>query len=558
MIAGYLNYTITEQEISNNVENDLTTIVEIQKDRVNHIVEQNLERYQLISDRPQIKLSLENFQNGDLSEKMILENFLVDTTHSISDIDDIFIVNNDDIGIVSTNPDYVDRNFSNDSKFDSTFTESHMFIDEIDGIPKLFLCGPLILNDVKIGGMGIILDANTLLSVVLNYSQLGETGESHLAKLNSDGNVIFITPLRFAPDAAFNKVIPIERIDLPIVQAILKNEDFFSNTADYRGVDVLAITRYIDDTDWALVMKIDKDEAYESLSVILNTTIFSVVLVSASVTTTSVFLSSRLSSRLSKLSAMTKRISSGKFDRIEISGNDELDLLANDINHMSEKLNKLQHDVIAHERFATIGELSSRLAHDLRNPLSIVKGALRVLFDNRNDLTENDKRKITMINNAIDRMGHQINDVLVYVKTKSNILDNQDLLSIIKTSLLNFTIPDSVNITLPAKSITTNCDPTQIEAVFSNLIQNALDAINFNGEIKIRIKNEANTIIEFEDSGPVISDDILNNMFEPLFTTKQKGTGLGLSSCKRIIQNHGGTINVKNNPTIFTIELPKI
>lgn len=65
-------------------------------------------------------------------------------------------------------------------------------------------------------------------------------------------------------------------------------------------------------------------------------------------------------------------------------------------------------------------------------------------------------------------------------------------------------------------------------------------------------------VIEFENSGPDIPPDIFPKIFEPLFTTKHGGTGLGLPTCKSVIEQHGGTITAKNNPTTFTIQLPKV
>lgn len=64
-------------------------------------------------------------------------------------------------------------------------------------------------------------------------------------------------------------------------------------------------------------------------------------------------------------------------------------------------------------------------------------------------------------------------------------------------------------------------------------------------------------MIDFIDSGPGIPEDTINKIFEPLFTTKQKGTGLGLASCKNIVEQHSGKITVKNNPTTFTVRLPR-
>jgi two-component system sensor histidine kinase HydH len=98
-----------------------------------------------------------------------------------------------------------------------------------------------------------------------------------------------------------------------------------------------------------------------------------------------------------------------------------------------------------------------------------------------------------------------------------------------------------------------------LEVVFSNLLKNASQAVNDSGEITIRIidKND-DVFVEIEDSGPGILETNMEQIFEPLFTTKQTGTGLGLASCKSIIEKHGGTLSVRNKPTVFTVQIPKV
>ena len=103
-----------------------------------------------------------------------------------------------------------------------------------------------------------------------------------------------------------------------------------------------------------------------------------------------------------------------------------------------------------------------------------------------------------------------------------------------------------------------NCDYRKIEAVFSNLMLNSIQAMGNIGEVNIRIiENPGDVLIAIEDSGPGVPPDKINEIFDPLFTTKQLGTGLGLSICKNIVEQHGGNITVKNNPTTFLVKLPK-
>ena len=78
------------------------------------------------------------------------------------------------------------------------------------------------------------------------------------------------------------------------------------------------------------------------------------------------------------------------------------------------------------------------------------------------------------------------------------------------------------------------------------------------GEITVKYSESKNLVdIEIQDSGPGIPDEIISTIFDPLVTTKQRGTGLGLASCKSIVEQHKGTISVKNNPTTFHIKIPK-
>jgi len=102
------------------------------------------------------------------------------------------------------------------------------------------------------------------------------------------------------------------------------------------------------------------------------------------------------------------------------------------------------------------------------------------------------------------------------------------------------------------------CDVKLLEVVFINIIKNAIQAMDKMGTIKISLTDQDDKVmIEIENDGSPIPDDVLPKIFEPLFTTKQTGTGLGLSSCQSIVHQHNGTINAYNNPTRFVIKLPK-
>lgn len=264
-------------------------------------------------------------------------------------------------------------------------------------------------------------------------------------------------------------------------------------------------------------------------------------------------------SNIKNIKNATTKISKGDFNvRIpEIGNKDEIADLCTGINMMAEKLSELHQQSLKDEKMITIGNFSSRLAHDMRNPLSVIQMTL----DNVRLLYGEDKTKqehFKKIDRSITRMVHQIDDVLDFVKEKSIILSASKTSKIIYDSLDSIIIPTGIDIIIPENDLEITCDQKQMVAVLNNLILNSIQAITKNGTIKIRVEGDIDEItIQVEDSGPGIPVDKLETIFEPLFTTKQQGTGLGLASVKLIVESHGGIISAKNNPTIFTITLPK-
>ncbi|MBI2111525.1 MAG: GHKL domain-containing protein [Nitrosarchaeum sp.] len=217
--------------------------------------------------------------------------------------------------------------------------------------------------------------------------------------------------------------------------------------------------------------------------------------------------------------------------------------------------------VLKAERLSAIGELSGRLAHDLRNPLSVMKMSIDLIKQHPADAKISDSiitKRLDLIEKSIDRISYQVDDVLDYVRNSPLKLNTISLRTIILGSIDKINVPPDVTITVSDSDVILSCDPIKLDAVFINLIVNAIQAIPQGGTIEIQIRsNNDDIIIDFVDSGVGIPQEFMDKIFEPLFTTKQKGTGLGLASCKNIIEQHNGKISVKNNPTTFTITLPK-
>ena len=206
-----------------------------------------------------------------------------------------------------------------------------------------------------------------------------------------------------------------------------------------------------------------------------------------------------------------------------------------------------------------VGEMSSKMAHDIRNPLTILKTQVDLLkIRQRNDEDSLMSTSLTRMENAILHITDQVDDVMSFIKSPKLDFKLFNLKNILDELENELTIPNDVKLSISSKSCRVKWDVTKIRVILTNILHNALQSVDGKGTIKLGVSESTEFVtITIIDSGPGIPEENLQKIFEPLFTTKKMGTGLGLASCKQIIEMHGGTISVKNKPTTFTIKIPK-
>jgi len=223
--------------------------------------------------------------------------------------------------------------------------------------------------------------------------------------------------------------------------------------------------------------------------------------------------------------------------------------------------------IFEQEKLATIGHLSSNIAHDMRNPLGAISSSSKRIENQNKNKNQIINDEVSRINRSVKRMSHQVEGVLNYVRTTPIIPTKKSVREMLNYALDVVQVPENIQVSLPENDITIECDSEKMEIVFVNLILNAVQAIDKDkGNISIKLSGDSSFLskipksevkIQFENSGPPIPNDKLSEIFKPLFTTKLKGTGLGLSGCKNIVEQHKGVITVTPNPVTFTIYLPK-
>ncbi len=270
-----------------------------------------------------------------------------------------------------------------------------------------------------------------------------------------------------------------------------------------------------------------------------------------------VIISRSISNPLEKLRNVTKEISLGNLDvRIKIKGNDEIAELFSDVNTMQDSLLRQKEELIKNEKINALGNITSSLAHNLKNPLAVIKATTGIIESTLNSVDEKTQERLNLIKVSTENILNQIEDILDFVKQKPLELKETSLSEILNTAINNIEKPERIKINLPENGIKIKCDSAKLQVVFMNLITNSIESIEGDGEITIEgYQNKRETTIEIIDTGSINPVD-LEKMFDVLFTTKPTGTGLGLPYCKNVIQQHGGSIEVSMDPTKFTIILP--
>jgi PAS domain S-box-containing protein len=222
----------------------------------------------------------------------------------------------------------------------------------------------------------------------------------------------------------------------------------------------------------------------------------------------------------------------------------------------------MEERLIKAERLASIGELAGQIGHDLRNPLTGIKGGAYFLKMKGDKLTGADVKKISKwIDNAVEDSNRIISTLIDYASDLHLEVSMCTPKSLLSGALLKVQIPDRIEVLdhlLDEPEFF--ADVGKIENVFARIIVNAVEAMPGKGILEIRsILKGSDVEITFADSGVGISADILAKIFSPLTTTKAKGMGLGLAICKRIVDAHGGKIAVESTVgkgTTFAITLP--
>jgi signal transduction histidine kinase len=603
-----------EQTIKSEILKKLEIVAKLKEKNFQDVFEQNNEKLNLVSSRYQLKVELDNYNKNNKSESQKIMNEIIQAIKpEITKFEDIIILDLSGKVVASTNNIYLGTNHNNDTYFIEGKKQNNVTILYKDKDQKLksYLTGPLKLNNKLLGVVTIFYDLGDLLSMFKVFEEQVATGEINLVKKDNNGDALIINPLRFNPEASLNLTVSKDRVDSPIIQSLLKNEKTFTETKDYRGIDVLAVTRYLEKLGWGLVVKMDKAEAFAPLENQKYVTIFIGVLVGIAIIATSTFLGNSISKPIQKLRDVMKDVAQGKFDsKIDVKGPQEIEELAkqfdsmrfniantnihlneivkertrkieNAISDIKEKEEALEESnknlVLANEKLSLQSKIQRDFinitAHELRTPIVPIITLSELLYSKikkeneiqKNPSKENEKKQefLEVILRNCYRLYRLTEDVLDVTKIESQTLKmnkeiiqlNEIIENVVKDyrEIINKKRYGSDQISIvfePSKDIIlVNADKGRIIQVLSNLLDNALKFTK-EGTINItikKIKENQEIMVTIKDSGTGLDPEIIPQLFKKFATKSEQGTGLGLFISKNIIEAHDGIMWGENN-----------
>jgi signal transduction histidine kinase len=550
-IFAVLIYLQTEQFIKNETLNNLSMIASIQKNRVQNMLDQNVERLVMFTNRVQLKIELDQYnKKNSIQSQHFINNLLEAAKSEIKSFKDISILDTNGKVVASTDKAEIGSNKSKEEYFLKGLKHNEVtiiFKDKKNPTTIMeYLAGPLILNGRTIGVASIESDAaNNFFSTTQNYEGLGQTGDFYVAKKDKNGDAILISPLRFVSNAPLNYKVSKNEVHTPIIQStILKKENIITDTLDYRGEPVLAATRYLEYPDWGLVIKVDKKEAFAPLDNLRYLIIITGTIISISVIIASLVIGKSISRPIIRLRDASKEIANGNLDII-LNETDNLDLdenkgknnkdeikdLAFQFDKMRQKINytntnlqelvhqktedlekaiedlreKEKHLMEANEKLRLLDKLKSDFiniaAHELRTPTQAILAFADLL-------TIHPEKKIVIesIQRNARRLKRLIGDILDVTKIENQrLVLKKETLNV--TNLVSSTIDEyreqvkktaltkkiEIYLDFPkGKDLFVYADKERMVQVISNLLDNSIKFIEVKGSIHLKVKIERN------------------------------------------------------------------
>ena len=476
--------------------------------------------------------------------------------------------------------------------FAEVYESSETKISDFEWYPEtnegaVYIAAPVLKGGAVIGVVMVQVGNRGVYELVWKYKGLGKTGETLVASKIKD-EVVFITPFRFDPDAAFRRRITIGSQEGLAIQKAVQGKEGWGRSIDYRDKQVLAVWRYLPSFRWGIVVKMDTSEVFGSATRLRTSLLKISLLLLAAVVIMATGVAGSISSPIKELTRISSIIAGGDLSaRARINARDEIGELAHSFNQMTDSLvqaktnveqkkNELEGQKKLLEKVnKELDSFTYTASHDLRAPLrGITSFATFLEEDYKDKLDEEGKDYLKEIREGTKRMDMLIGDLLKlsrisrienpYEDTDINDLINE-IIERIKFDVTEYKVDLKIQKNMP----TVHCDRIKMSEVFLNLINNAIkySSRNKEGNPKVEVDHaDEDKFYRFSVKDNGIGIDPKDHekafgMFKRIQTTEKfEGTGAGLAIVKRIVDDHSGKIWIESElgkGATFHFTIPK-
>jgi len=413
------------------------------------------------------------------------------------------------------------------------------------------------------------------------------TSGNHAFLLERGGKILAQTIISIGETAGLPNISYLDQS--PLFHDILKNvrdgETGVERFITTKGRDYLVSYQSVPSSLWSVMVL---TPFYESLSDIIPLDQFFLIFIATFILIIifTFYIGKKFTDPVKDVVTGTQIIASGDFTyRIRTNLHDELGELAMSFNKMAEYLQNTYQDLKSTSaqlaqsaKLAAVGELAAGVAHELNQPLMVIRGHAQEMIEG-NSVPENIIKDLRLIEKQTGRMMRIIDHLRAFARQSTGAFEQVNLNDVIDDSFtlitqqlknLNIEIMKELDESIPRIW----GDHNRLEQIFLNLMTNAKDAMEEKGEGVLSVKTQpimdmtgdkngkvTGVLVLFSDTGVGIGDNIMDKIFDPFFTTKEvgKGTGLGLSISYSILKDHGGSITAESNDgtgTTFRLEFP--